>query len=276
VFASRYPADQNLFYRGGNTTFPLYWYHQATSLGLDSGKRHNLSARFLAGLAGRLSLARIPTTGLPVGVDAEDVVHYVYSVLHSASYRSRYEEFTKVDFPRIPLPGGHDLFRLLTDLGGELVGLHLLESPRLDVFCTTYTGQKSPEVGRVGWVDDTVWLDAPAKTKGKPTAPGTIGFCGVPEAVWKFEIGGYQVCEKWLKDRKGRKLLKADIDHYQKTVVALAETIRIMKEIDEVIEAHGGWPGAFQGAATTPAVSELPFRKVAEPRKHPYEQGEPE
>ena len=67
----------------------------------------------------------------------------------------------------------------------------------------------------------------------------------MPEAVWNFHIGGYQVCEKWLKDRKGRTLTKDDIAHYHKTVVALNETIRIMGEIDRIIEAHGGWPGAF-------------------------------
>ncbi len=71
----------------------------------------------------------------------------------------------------------------------------------------------------------------------------------MPEAVWTFHIGGYQVCQKWLKDRKGRTLSKDDIAHYQKIVVALSETIRLMKEIDETIEKHGGWPGAF---VTTP------------------------
>ena len=96
--------------------------------------------------------------------------------------------------------------------------------------------------------EPTVWLDATAtkKGKGQSAKPGTIGFRGVPEAVWNFHIGGYQVCEKWLKDRKGRKLLKADIEHYQKIVVAISETSRIMKEVDEVIEKHGGWPGAFK------------------------------
>ena len=63
--------------------------------------------------------------------------------------------------------------------------------------------------------------------------------------VWNFHIGGYQVCNKWLKDRKGRPLSDDDLTHYQKVVVALNETIRLMAEIDEVIEAHGGWPGAF-------------------------------
>ena len=127
--------------------------------------------------------------------------------------------------------------------------MHLLESPRLDDFITTYTGARNPEVGRVGWSDGTVWLDASktnAREGHRATKPGTIGFKGVPEEVWDFHIGGYQVCHKWLKDRKGRTLSNEDIAHYQKIVVALNETIRITGEIDEVIEEHGGWPDAFQ------------------------------
>src|SRR5205807_7965043 len=108
--------------------------------------------------------------------------------------------------------------------------------------------------------DNTVWLDSEE----------TCAFRGVREAVWNFQVGGYQVCEKWLKDRKGRTLSNDDIAHYQKIVVALAETIRIMKEIDEVIEEHGGWPGAFaQGdtkareTADTDNVVPLPHPKSA-------------
>lgn len=138
----------------------------------------------------------------------------------------------------------------------ELVALHLVESPKLDHLITTYTGPKNPEVERIGWSDDTVWLDAVATKKGQPGTRGTIGFHGVPEAVWNFHIGGYHVCEKWLKDRKGRILSDEELAHYQKIVVALAETIRLMKEIDEVIESHGGWPGAFQGPATSAASDE--------------------
>ena len=76
----------------------------------------------------------------------------------------------------------------------------------------------------------------------------------IRDSVWNFHIGGYQVCEKWLKDRgpkkgnRGRTLTKDDIEHYQKIVVALSETIRLMADIDHVIDAHGGWPGAFQTA----------------------------
>ena len=93
----------------------------------------------------------------------------------------------------------------------------------------------SNEVEKVAYSDETVWID-----KGQ-----TEGFEGVTGNVWNFHIGGYQVCEKWLKDRKGRILSAEDITHYQKIVVALNETMRLMKEIDEVIEEHGGWPEAF-------------------------------
>jgi hypothetical protein len=67
-------------------------------------------------------------------------------------------------------------------------------------------------------------------------------FEGIPPEVWAFTIGGYQVCHKWLKDRKGRTLSFEDLHHYQKIIVALAETIRLMAEIDPVIVSHGGWP----------------------------------
>jgi len=204
---------------------------------------------------------------------AEDMLFVLYAILHSPEYRDRYAEFLKIDFPRVPMPGNLDLFRHLSSLGGDLVALHVMESPKLDHFITTYTGPKNPEVGRVGWSDDTVWLDAAATKKGRPAKPGTIGFRGVPEAVWNFHIGGYQVCEKWLKDRKGRKLSKEDIAHYQKIVVALHETIRIMKEIDGVIEQHGGWPGAFSMGQHAAHRESASMRDVAGPAANYGEEG---
>jgi predicted helicase len=176
-------------------------------------------------------------TDSATGRTAEDIFSYIYAILHSPGYRSRYADFFKTDFPRVPLPGNLKLFRSLSRLGGELLALHLLESPRLNTPLSTYIGSANPEVEKSSHARDTVWLDK-AQTRG---------FRGVPDDVWDFHIGGYQVCEKWLKDRKGHTLSKDDIVHYQKIVVALSETIRLMKEIDEVIENHGGWPGAFYG-----------------------------
>ncbi len=185
---------------------------------------------------------------------AQEFLFYTYSILHSPTYRSRYAEFLALDFPRLPLPQSSELFHELSRPGGELVSLHLMQSPKLNDFITTYTGPKNPGVGRVGWSDNTVWLDAAATKKSQPASHGTIGFQGVPEAVWNFHVGGYQVCRKWLKDRKGRTLSAEDIAHYQKIVVALAETIRLMQDIDGVIEKHGGWPGAFVTSASEAEV----------------------
>ena len=179
----------------------------------------------------------------------EDIFHYTYAVFNSPGYRKRYREFLKIDFPRLPLALDLELFRALASLGGELVALHLMESPKLDVFVTAYTGPRNPEVGHVGWSNGTVWLDAGktnAREGHRAIKPGNVGFEGVPEEIWDFHIGGYQVCHKWLKDRKGRTLSEDDIDHYRKIIAVLAETRCLMAEIDEVIEQHSGWPGAFR------------------------------
>jgi len=204
------------------------------------GRRPNHSPKFIADVEARLGLRFIPdgTGDLKKTFGPEDMFHYAYAVFHSPTYRARYAEFLKIDFPRLPLTGSLELFRALAALGGELVALHLLESPKLDKHITTYAGPAKPEVEKVSYAGNTVWLDK-AQTRG---------FRGVPEDVWNFHIGGYQVCEKWLKDRgpkkgnPGRTLTPEDIEHYQRIVVALHETIRLMGEIDEAIEAHGGWP----------------------------------
>jgi predicted helicase len=164
------------------------------------------------------------------------VAHYIYAILYSPEYRARYAEPLMSDFPRVPIRPNLELFSKLSWLGCELSALHLMESRHLDFPKTSLVGDYNPIVDKVSWRCDTVWLN---KSE-------TSGFRGISEAVWNFHIGGYQVCEKWLKDRKGRTLTVEDIAHYHKIVVALSETIRIMKEIDEVIEQHGGWPGAFQ------------------------------
>jgi len=160
---------------------------------------------------------------------------YAYALLYSRIYRERYADQLRSDFPRILIPISAEVFMALAKSGEELIALHLLESPVCDRRTTELVGSPAFEVEKVSWSKNTVWLDRAQ----------TAGFKGVREDVWNFHIGGYQVCEKWLKDRKGRLLSAADISHYQKIVVALAETIRLMGEIDAVIEAHGGWPGAF-------------------------------
>jgi predicted helicase len=195
----------------------------------------NISAVFIKQLQKKVGLAFIgyPEIGdLKEHFSPLDVLHYAYSVFYSPRYRNRYAEFLKIDFPRLPLTGSLSLFRALCALGKELTGLHLLEAPSLEQPITRYLGEGDDQVARgyPKYEDGAVRIN-----------PGQ-GFQGVPQAVWEFHIGGYQVCEKWLKDRRGRQLSPEDIAHYQKIVVALHETIRLMGEIDQVIEQHGGWP----------------------------------
>lgn len=218
--------------------FPLHL--KSENSGLQFGECANLAPQFLSSVANTLGLTRDKSSGLPVGLTPEDIFRYAYAVFHSPGYRSRYAEFLKIDFPRLPLTGNLGLFCALARLGGELTSFHLLESPRLANPITEFVGARNAEVEKVSWSKNTVWIDKAQ----------TAGFKGVAEEVWSFHIGGYQVCEKWLKDRKSRTLSNDDIVHYQRIVVALSETIRLMAEIDRVIDAHGGWPGAFQTAAT--------------------------
>ena len=260
-----------------NSLFPLYLYPGVGKADLSlfsrwskgkDGRTPNLDSGFVAQLASAVDL-RFVSDGcgdLRKSFGPEDVAASIYAVFHSPGYRGRYKAPLKLDFPRVPLPGSVDLFRTLVEAGHDLLALHLIESPKLGKPITTYTGPRNPEVGRVGWSDGTVWLDAGktnARAGHRATKRGTIGFQGIPEEVWDFQIGGYQVCHKWLKDRKGRTLSDEDIAHYQKIVVALNETIRVMAEIDEVIEAHGGWPAAFQ-TGSEPAEEKPALLKVAE------------
>jgi predicted helicase len=145
-------------------------------------------------------------------------------VLHSPSYRFKYKELLKIDFPRVPYPNNKGTFWKLVELGSQLRHLHLLESPKVEQYITKYPVSGSNEVDKIKYTDSRVYINE------------TQYFEGVPEIAWNFYIGGYQPAQKWLKDRKGRTLSFDDILHYQKIIVALVETDRLMKEIDEVIE----------------------------------------
>jgi hypothetical protein len=172
-------------------------------------------------------------------------------VFHSPTYRKRYAEFLKIDFPRVPLTSNLEMFRALCEKGEELVGLHLMESSTLNNPITScpIKGDGLVEPGFPKYLPPGTLDAATGKAlsegrvyiSGDKPGAGKKGqyFEGVPRAVWEFQVGGYQVCEKWLKDRRGRNLSFEDLTHYQKIVVALKETIRLMAEIDAAIPS---WP----------------------------------
>jgi len=164
-----------------------------------------------------------------------DTLDYIYAVLHSPSYREKYKEFLKIDFPRVPYPKDKEIFWQLVELGGEIRQIHLLESPVVNNFITKYPVGGSNQVEKVRFeILEHEKQDSDNSTFGKVWINDEQYFANVPQVVWEFYIGGYQPAQKWLKDRKGRELQIEDILHYQKIIVALSETDRLMKEIDKI------------------------------------------
>ena len=174
-----------------------------------------------------------------------DLLDYIYAVLHSPTYREKYKEFLKIDFPRVPYPCRDainrvctkeeiDNFWQLVKLGGDLRQIHLLESPVVEKYITQYPEDGDNVVVKPRFEINPVRVSNPDWVAGKVHINETQYFDNVPEVAWNFYIGGYQPAQKWLKDRKGRELSYEDILHYQKIIVALSETDRIMKEIDGI------------------------------------------
>ncbi|RLC83671.1 MAG: DNA methyltransferase [Chloroflexi bacterium] len=207
----------------------------------------NLAPAFVQDMEAKLGFAFAPREGdACVGetFGPEDVLAYAYAIFHSPTYRERYAEFLKIDFPRLPLTSDAALFWRLVALGRELVALHLLESAQAGQYITHYPIPGDNEVARRGGYPKYTSPGGGAPnpqqaTGGRVHINKTQYFEGVPEDVWEFQVGGYQVLHKWLKDRRGRLLTFDDLTHYQKIVVALQETMRLMAEIDNAIPE---WP----------------------------------
>jgi predicted helicase len=205
--------------------FPLYEYPKTKSeqgaLLPPAGRTANLSAAFLEALAGAVGHAPAP----------ESVLGYLYAVLHSPTYRARYAEFLKRDFPRVPLPPDKATFDALAKLGGALIDLHLLRDPALNTPSCKYPVAGDHRVERVEYDEKAqrVWIN------------GAQYFEPVPPEVWAYRVGGYQVCHKWLDDRKGATLPYDERLTYQKIITALKRTLALQAQIDAVACAAWGW-----------------------------------
>ena len=148
----------------------------------------------------------------------------MYAYLHSPSYRKEYKEFLKTDFPRVPFPESRERFWDLVPLGRKLRELHLFTDVSALRSVTTYSVAGTDVVEKVMYENGNVYIN------------DTQFFGNVPEIAWKFYIGGYQPAQKYLKDRKGKRLTGHDIRHWQEIITCLVETDRVMGEIDGVLE----------------------------------------
>ena len=203
--------------------FPLYLYHD------DGTRTPNFASTELSALTRQLTESYEP----------EDILDYIYAVLHSPSYRAKYKEFLKTDFPRVPVPTQAEFDRLVP-LGRELRQLHLMKSSIIDDYNTTFPMAGDNEVEQIKYVVDESSIFSSADSDGRIVQQGKLGrvylnatqyFGNVPDIAWNFYIGGYQPAQKWLKDRKGRTLTSDDLDHYQRIIRILLETDRLMHQI---------------------------------------------
>lgn len=238
AFISRTLVDARLSDRFLTYVFPLYLYPADTQLSIDGEltRKPNLDPKVVEKISKKLKYAFVPEKDM-VGDIAKgyegtfapiDLLDYIYAVLHSPSYREKYKEFLKTDFPRVPYPDDAERFWELVQLGGELRQYHLLEHPMVNTLITTYPVAGDNTVGKLSF-------ELKDESTGKVWINDTQYFDSVPLTAWEFYIGGYQPAQKWLKDRKDRMLTFDDIMHYQRMITALINTDRIMKEIDKII-----------------------------------------
>lgn len=242
--------------------FPLYLYpeqpqeslmYSGSSSEWRMTKVPNFNSEIIAEIEKKLGLKMSPDSGesgLVGKFTPEDILDYIYAVLHSRSYRETYKEFLKIDFPRVPFDVSAEIFWQMVTLGRELRSWHLLENEKLipQNFITTYPIDGDNLVEKVKYIPDNLRhpelvsgsMDAEIHSEWRETGSVFINdtqyFSGVPANVWEFFIGGYQPAQKWLKDRKGRNLGYEDIIHYGKIILTLSETIRIMDQIESVFQ----------------------------------------
>jgi len=223
IFIGRYISDEH-FVSDNSFKFPLYLYPETNgqqSFGTNK-RTPNLNTEIVKQIAGKIDLTfthekeETESTFAPL-----DIFDYIYAILHSPSFREKYKEFLKIDFPRIPYPENKETFWHLVKLGGELRTIHLLDNPIVKKYITSYPIPGSNIIEKPEYKDGKVFINKKQY------------FDNVLEMAWGFYIGGYQPAQKWLKYRKGRELSVEDIFHYQKIIVALTETDIIMKEIDK-------------------------------------------
>ena len=238
-FVSKNPIDKN-FYGFQTYLFPLYLYpNEQDGIFIEEKRKPNLNQEIIEQIVGKLGLTftnekeNTKNTFAPI-----DILDYIYAVVHSPTYREKYKEFLKIDFPRVPYPKDEKTFWNLVKMGKELRETHLLESSKVENYITSYEMAEDAEndhnvittkIGKKDWeIIDT------EKQLGRIWINESKYFDNVPVTAWEFYIGGYQPAQKWLKDRKERELNYEDILHYHKIIVALTETDRIMKEIDKI------------------------------------------
>ena len=224
VFCTNTIGDHNLIASAGKLgagdLFPLYLYPTEGEKNLGETRMPNLDEKIWSKIDKNVKFKTTP----------EQVFDYIYGVLHTPSYREKYNEFLKIDFPRIPFPENKEEFERIVSIGNKLRKLHLMEE--IPPQKTSFDIEGDNVVTDVKY-EKEIPGQAGNDNYGKVYINKTQYFANVPDLAWNFYIGGYQPAQKWLKDRKNRTLTYDDISHYRKIIAILIETHKLMQKLDE-------------------------------------------
>ena len=229
VFVTRSLANQRSFYSTLGATFQVPVMHiedRANELAFEGDETN-----FIFNQARRL----IPQELLVNTENLLRLFYFIYAQMFSREYRDLFKDELQRDYPRVFKAINFSLFNSISDLGKRLAKIHCGDENPTEDPSLNFVGSFNKAVERPSFIDGTIWLDKDQ----------TMGFSGVPVSVWNLEVGGYQVCEKWLKDRKNRKLSKSDRDQFICVLATLLETLKIQDSIDSVIQENGGWEKSF-------------------------------
>lgn len=206
AFVTDKVSDLNMFYRGGGTLFPRDLFHE------DGTRTSNISPSFRSELVGKLT-----------DVTDDEIFDYVYGVLNSTSYRVRFKEFLKSEFPRVPVPADLPEFSRTVELGRRLRDLHLLDASDIWNYQTGYPVVGSDRVIKRRYADGNIYINSDQY------------FSGIKKEVWEFYVGGYQPAQKWLKDRQNRVLSSREIDQYQCLLESISLSIDAISSFEDEV-----------------------------------------
>ena len=211
--------------------FPLQYKEKTSGI-----IKTNMNKRFILEIEERFKFKYIDNFhgNLFDTVGSLDILNYIYAIFYSSTFRKRYKDLLKVDYPRVPLTSKKELFIHLSRVGEQLIKNHLMKD------CVDLSSTK---VSFTGEGDNIIQnINSKSYKNEKLYINKTQFFDHIPEKVYTFTIGGYKICEKWLKDRKGKHINEEDISYYIKIIVCIRKTLTYIEEIDQIIEKYSGWP----------------------------------
>lgn len=151
------------------------------------------------------------------------LIDYIYAVLYSTSYRNKYADFLKIDFPRIPYPKTLDEFVLLSQIGADLRKVHLMEY-ELPTEQICFSGNDAETIENVKYENNRIYINKSSY------------FSEITPEMWNLSIGGYNPLQKWLKDRKKTIMHQERVEHYKYMILAMKKTLELVKRIDDIYE----------------------------------------